>query len=76
MPDQEAPKTPQSQKKLNYMKYSGMAFQMGLIILAGALAGRKLDAYMATSKPYMTLLFSLLAIAAALYVSLKDLLKS
>jgi len=59
-----------------YLKYSGMAFQMGAIILVGAIAGQKLDKYAHTTQPWFTLVFSLLSIFAALYVSLKDFLVS
>ena len=57
-----------------YLKYSGMAFQMGIIILIGALLGRKLDTYFHSPKPWFTVALSLLAIFAALYTTLKDLL--
>jgi len=57
-----------------YLKYSGLAIQMGLIILLGALLGKKLDAYFGTERPWFTIVFSLLAIFLALYVSLKDLI--
>ena len=57
-----------------YLKYSGMAFQMGIIILVGALLGRKLDNYFHSPKPWFTVALSLLAIFAALYSTLKDLL--
>ena len=56
-----------------YLKYSGMAFQMGIIILIGAYAGKMLDGRFQTEKPYFTVLLALLAIFAALYISLKDL---
>ena len=57
----------------DYARYSGMAFQMGIIILVGTLIGRQLDKYFETSKPFITVLMALLSIAAALYISLKDL---
>ena len=57
-----------------YLKYSGMAFQMGIIILVGALLGRKLDNYFHSPKPWFTVALSLLAIFAALYSTLKGLL--
>ena len=57
------------------MKYSGMAIQMGGIILIGTLIGEKLDSYLAAELPYLTILFALLSIFAALYVTLKDLIK-
>lgn len=59
----------------DYMKYSGMAIQMGVIILIGAYAGQRLDAYFQLHKPYLTVAMSLLAIFAALYLTLKDLLQ-
>lgn len=59
----------------SYMKYSGMAIQMGVIILIGALIGRKLDEYYQTQRPYLSVVFALLAIFAALYLTLKDLFK-
>lgn len=57
----------------NYMKYSGMAIQMGVIILVGTYAGIWLDKRMQTETPWFTVGLSLLSIFAALYVSLKDL---
>lgn len=56
-----------------YMKYSGMAFQMGIIILLGTLAGKKLDEHFASETPYFTVFLALASIGIALYLSLKDL---
>lgn len=50
-----------------------MAFQMGIIILVGTYAGKKLDEYFQTERPYLTVLLALLSISAALYITLKDL---
>lgn len=58
------------------MKYSGMAFQMGIIILIGTFLGKKLDAHFQMEKPYLTILFALLSIFAALYITLKDILRN
>jgi len=58
------------------MKYTGMAFQMGFIILAGTLAGQWLDSYFAFERPYLTVVCALFSIFAALYIVLKDLLRS
>ena len=55
------------------MKYSGMAMQMGIIILVGVYAGQKLDEYLGTD-PYLLVFMALLSIFAALYSTLKDLL--
>lgn len=57
----------------DYARYSGMAIQMGLIILIGTFLGKKLDAYFQTERPYLTVALALLSIFAALYVALKDL---
>jgi F0F1-type ATP synthase assembly protein I len=57
-----------------YMKYSGMAIQMGVIILLGTLAGQWLDGYFGTERPYFTVLLALLAIFASLYLTLKDII--
>ncbi len=53
-----------------YLKYSGMAIQMGIIILVGSLIGKKLDAYFQTERSYLTALFALLSIFAAFYLTL------
>jgi F0F1-type ATP synthase assembly protein I len=58
-----------------YLKYSNLALQMGVIIGLGAWGGKKLDAYYGTSKPYYTIVLSLLAIVIALYLVLKDFIK-
>lgn len=54
------------------MKYSGMAIQMGVIILIGVYLGKWMDEKWATT-PYLTVAMALLSIFAALYLSLKDL---
>lgn len=71
-PKQELPR--RRPKADAYLKYSGMAIQMGVIILVGALVGQKLDHYFQTERPYLTVATSLLAIFAALYITLKDFL--
>lgn len=64
---------PKRKKVQNYMKYSGMGIQMGVIILIGVYAGQKMDEYFATA-PYLTVVMALFSIFAALYLTLKDLL--
>ena len=64
------------QRSNSYLKYTGMAFQMGAIITIGVLGGRKLDAWLGLTKvPVFTLVLSLVSIAAAIYLSIKDFLK-
>ncbi len=68
-----APEGEVRQKYDAYLKYSGMAFQMGIIILVGTWAGQKLDSHFQTERPYLTVLMALFSIFAALYITLKDL---
>ena len=58
----------------NYLKYTGMAFQMVGTMLVGILIGRWLDHRLATSKPYFTALFALIFTGAAIYLTLRDFL--
>jgi uncharacterized membrane protein YfcA len=71
--DKDRDKAPRKQVDA-YLKYSGMAIQMGVIILIGTFAGQKLDAYFQTARPYLTVLMALLSIFVALYLTLKDIL--
>jgi F0F1-type ATP synthase assembly protein I len=74
LPDKTPDQKDQGRKRVqDYMKYSGMAMQMGIIILLGVFAGQKLDEYFQTS-PFLMVAMALLSIFAALYSTLKDLL--
>ena len=55
-----------------FLKFSGLAFQMGAIIGAGAFVGVKLDDYLEKEFPLFTLLFSLFAVFSALYFVIKE----
>lgn len=57
---------------VNMLKYAGMAFQMGAVMLAAVFFGKFLDSYFILSFPLFTLVFVLLGTFAALYLSLKD----
>ncbi len=62
-------------KNLNaYARYSGMAFQMLAIILAGVFSGFKLDQWLQT-RPILTVLFSIISVALSIYFVVKDLLR-
>ena len=75
-PDLEKPEGKRSPRAQNYMKYSGMAFQMGGIILFGVWVGKKLDEHFSTSTPWFTVVMALFSVFAALYIVLKDFLKN
>ena len=59
----------------NYMKYSGMAFQMVAYILVGILLGKQLDKYFETERPYLTALCSILFLTAYFIKLVADLNK-
>jgi F0F1-type ATP synthase assembly protein I len=64
----------QPKKSANsYLKYSGLAFQLGATIGIGAFIGFKLDQWAGFGKQYLTALFAILFTLAGLYISLKDL---
>ncbi|MEM6723590.1 MAG: AtpZ/AtpI family protein [Bacteroidota bacterium] len=71
----ETPTSPQSTRKPSnqrFLKYAGLAFQMGFTIFLGAFAGRKLDNYFELKTPYLTALFALLGVILAIYTLYKD----
>ena len=60
-------------KSRQWIKYSGLGFQMIGIILVFTFAGRYLDDWMGWT-PYGTLVLSLLGVAGSLYSALRDFL--
>ena len=56
-------------------KYSAIAFQMLAIVLAGVFGGIKLDQIVSLDFPLFTVILSLLAVALAIYYSIRDLIK-
>lgn len=66
--------SPQKQPN-TYLKYTNMAIQMAAIIGIGSWGGYKLDAYFANKTPVFTIVLSLVAIFAAMYITLKDFIK-
>lgn len=59
----------------HWAKYSGIAFQMGLFILAGVWGGQKLDEWLNMSNPVFTVILSLFAVIGGIYYAIKDFLK-
>ncbi len=59
----------------NYIKYSSLAFQMGIIIFASTFGGLKLDDYLDWQFPVFTLIFSVLSVFLALYLALREFFK-
>jgi F0F1-type ATP synthase assembly protein I len=63
----------QNKKKANaVLKYSGMAFQMAVIMLGGVFLGKYLDKYFETESAIFTAFLAILSVGVALYITLKD----
>jgi ATP synthase protein I len=69
------PHPPKKEQKVlsNYARYSGLGFQMAIIILAGTFGGIKLDKLIHIKFPVFTVILSLGSVILALYVVLKEL---
>lgn len=59
----------------NYMRYAAMGTQMLVTIALGVFAGVKLDQWLGMKFPVFTVVLSLVAVFAAMYLAVKDLLK-
>ena len=58
-----------------YGKYSSIAFQMLVIILAGVFGGRELDKWVEWQFPVFTLILSILGVFLAIYTVIKDFIR-
>jgi len=65
----------QSKKPSNseYLKYSGMALQMFLIIFAGWFVGDQLDKYLEMKQPVFAIIFLVVFITGYFYKLIRDL---
>jgi ATP synthase protein I len=67
---------PQSQNQVNeYVKYSGLAFQMAALILLGYWLGSKIDTWLDLSFPAFTISLILLFLFISFYSLIKSLPK-
>jgi hypothetical protein len=66
---------PQQKPPNLFFKYGNLALQMGVIIGLTTWGGQKLDEHYQNHTPVFTIVLSLLGIIAAMYLSLKDLIK-
>ena len=55
-----------------YVKFSGMAFQMGAIIALGCWGGLKLDEKFQNDSQLFTIVLSLLSIFVSMYLVIRD----
>lgn len=58
-----------------YTRYTSIAFQMLVIMLAGVFGGRELDKWMDIGFPVFTLILTILSVLLAIYSVIRDLLK-
>jgi F0F1-type ATP synthase assembly protein I len=58
-----------------YARYSSIAFQMLVIMLAGVFGGRELDKWVEWEFPVFTLALTILGVFLAIYTVIKDLIK-
>lgn len=66
----------QTKKQLNsYARYSSIAVQMAVIITLGVFGGKYLDEWLQLKFPVFILIFSVLSVALAVYLAIKDLIK-
>jgi hypothetical protein len=70
-------KVPKKEKKAlnSYARYSSIAFQMLIIILAGVFGGRELDRWLDMPFPVFTLILSIIAVILSIYTVIKDLIR-
>ncbi|HMT28594.1 MAG TPA: AtpZ/AtpI family protein [Bacteroidia bacterium] len=68
-----SPKSKSKRKPLNdYVRYSAVGLQMGMIIFLFTWGGVKLDSWLQLKIPVFTLVFSLSSVVLSLYYFLKD----
>jgi F0F1-type ATP synthase assembly protein I len=68
-------KKERNNKDNQYIKYTGLAFQMGGTIFLGVWGGVKLDELLQHEFPILTLIFALLSVFASIYLAIKDFIK-
>ncbi|MBR5434809.1 MAG: AtpZ/AtpI family protein [Bacteroidales bacterium] len=59
----------------NFIKYTNIGIQMLAVILIGVLGGQKLDEYFGNETQVCTIVLSLFAVFAAIYLAIKDFIK-
>lgn len=75
MPEKQNRKNGKKKQPNAFLKYSGMATQMAIIIVVFALGGKKLDQHFETEVAYFTGGLTILGVVIAMYSMIKDLLK-
>jgi F0F1-type ATP synthase assembly protein I len=71
----KVPKNPENKGLQDFGKYSGLVFQMIVIIGFMTWGGVKLDKILGLSTPVFTIILSLLGVFAGIYTAIKDFIK-
>lgn len=58
-----------------FLRFTGIAFQMGVLIALGAWGGTELDVYAGNKNPVYTIILCLLAIGISLYIIIREAMK-
>ncbi len=58
-----------------YAKYSTLAMQMGVIIVAGAFGGRELDKLVEWKFPVFTLVLTILSVIGAVFYGMREIFR-
>lgn len=74
-PVRDSPFKQATEKTTSFAQYSGIAFQMLGTIGLGVYAGLKLDEWQQNKRPIWTIVLSLTAIGASLYLFIRQLTK-
>lgn len=75
MPDNQDKENGRRKQPNAFLRYSSMATQMAIIIVAFALGGIKLDEYMKNEIAYATGALTILGVILAMYFMIKDLIR-
>lgn len=75
MPDNQEKTNGKKRQPNAILKYSSLATQMAVIIVAGALGGIQLDKHLQLTTPWFTGGLTILSVILAMYFAIKDLLK-
>lgn len=77
MPDEEKTRPGKSglPRPDGFLRYTGMASQMAVTIVAGVFVGQWADGHFGLDKPYLTGLCAVLAVFVAMWLAIKDLIK-
>lgn len=75
-PDDSSKSSDSEKGKLqSYMKYSGLAFQMLIVLGLAAYGGMRLDAYVGNKNPWFTILFMVLGVVGSIYKIIVSVIK-